>query len=86
MRRREFIKVMGGAAAAWPVAARAQQPERMRRVGALMSQGADDAAAQVRHAAFLQGLQQSGWKSVGTFALIHAGPELLALSVCASLR
>ena len=63
MRRREFIKVMGGAAAAmWPVAARAQQPERMRRVGALMSQGADDAAAQVRYAAFLQGLQQSGWE------------------------
>ena len=62
MKRREFITLLGGAAAAWPVAARAQQPERVRRVGALMSQGADDAAAQVRYAAFLQGLQQSGWE------------------------
>jgi putative ABC transport system substrate-binding protein len=62
MRRREFITLVGGAAAAWPFAARAQQPERMRRVGALMSQGADDAHAQVRYAAFLQGLQQFGWE------------------------
>jgi putative ABC transport system substrate-binding protein len=62
MRRREFISLLGGAAAAWPLAARAQQQERMRRVGALMSQGASDEVAQVRYAAFLQGLQHSGWE------------------------
>ena len=62
MRRREFITLLGGAAAAWPLAARAQQPERMRRIGVLMSAGAADAVTQVRYAAFLQGLQQSGWE------------------------
>jgi putative tryptophan/tyrosine transport system substrate-binding protein len=63
MRRREFIAVLGGAAA-WPVVARAQQPERMRRVGVLMNTAADDPVGQSRIAAFLQGLQQLGW-SVG---------------------
>jgi len=61
MRRREFITLLGGAAAAWPLAARAQQPERVRRIGVLMNQAADDAAAQVLIAAFMQALQQSGW-------------------------
>ena len=61
MKRRAFITLLGGAAA-WPLAARAQQDGRMRRVGVLMSQSADDAVAQVRYAAFLQGLQQSGWE------------------------
>jgi putative tryptophan/tyrosine transport system substrate-binding protein len=63
MRRREFITLLGGAAA-WPVAARAQQGERMRRVGVLMNTAADDPIGQTRIAAFLQGLQQLGW-SVG---------------------
>jgi putative tryptophan/tyrosine transport system substrate-binding protein len=62
LKRREFITLLGGAAAAWPLAARAQQGERVRRIGVLMSAGADDAVAQVRYAAFLQGLQQSGWE------------------------
>src|SRR5260370_5778282 len=61
MRRREFIALLGGAAAAWPRAARAQQPKRMRRVGALMAYAADDPQVQERNAAFLQGLQQLGW-------------------------
>ena len=60
MRRREFIGLVGGAAA-WPVAARAQQPERMRRIGILLPATADDAGMQARIAAFHQGLEQSGW-------------------------
>jgi putative ABC transport system substrate-binding protein len=58
--RREFITLLGGAAA-WPLAARAQQPSGMRRVGVLMSTAADDPEGQARIAAFHQGLQQLGW-------------------------
>jgi putative tryptophan/tyrosine transport system substrate-binding protein len=61
VRRREFITLLGGAAAAWPVTARAQQREKMRRVGVLMPLPADDPVVQARVAAFAQGLQQSGW-------------------------
>ena len=60
MSRRAFISLLGGAAAAWPLAARAEQPERMRRVGVLMST-ADDHEGQARLAAFVQGLQTLGW-------------------------
>ena len=62
MKRRELITLLGGAAVAWPLAARAQQPERMRRIGVLTTgAGADDPDGQARSAAFLQGLQQLGW-------------------------
>ena len=65
MRRRDFITLFGGAAIApamlWPRAARAQQPQRMRRIGVLMPRAADDPEGQARIAAFLQGLQQLGW-------------------------
>jgi len=59
-RRREFITLIGGAAA-WPLAVRAQQGERVRRVGVLMNLAADDPEGQTRIVAFVQGLQQSGW-------------------------
>jgi ABC-type uncharacterized transport system substrate-binding protein len=60
MRRREFITLLGGATT-WPLAARAQQPERMRRIGVLDTLAADDPEASVRHGAFMQGLQEMGW-------------------------
>jgi len=61
MKRRQFITLLGGAATAWPLAARAQQGERTRRVGVLMNLAADDPEGQTRIVAFVQGLQQSGW-------------------------
>jgi putative ABC transport system substrate-binding protein len=61
VRRREFITLLGGAAAGWPLAARAQQPERMRRVGVLLNTAADDMVFQARVGAFLQGLALLGW-------------------------
>ncbi len=61
MRRREFVTALGGTVAAWPLAARAQRPEPIRRVGVLMSTAEDDAESKARIAAFLHGLQQSGW-------------------------
>ena len=60
MRRRAFIAALGGAAA-WPLVARAQQPERVRRIGVLMTLAATDAESQARLAAFWQGLQEYGW-------------------------
>jgi putative ABC transport system substrate-binding protein len=61
VKRREFITLLGGAAAAWPLAARAQQRERMRRIGLLLNLGSDDQEGQTRNAAFLQALQELGW-------------------------
>ena len=60
MRRREFISLIGGAAA-WPLAAQAQQLERMRRIGVLMAYGEGDAEGQSFTAAFVHGLQELGW-------------------------
>ena len=61
MERREFIRLLGGAAVAWPLAAPAQPRDRVCRVGVLMGLTAEDPEAQARLAAFAQGLQQSGW-------------------------
>jgi putative ABC transport system substrate-binding protein len=67
--RRKFIAVLGGAAATWPLAARAQQPERMRRIGVLFGAGADDPVTQAFYAALLQGLQQLGWTEGRNFRI-----------------
>src|SRR5262245_44543792 len=63
MRRRDFITLLGGAAA-WPLTGRAQQGERVRRIGVFINQAADDPQSQLRITAFAQGLQELGW-SVG---------------------
>jgi putative ABC transport system substrate-binding protein len=61
MRRRDFIRAISSAVAAWPIAARAQQPERVRRIGVLMPGTADDAELKARIGAFQQGLRELGW-------------------------
>jgi putative ABC transport system substrate-binding protein len=69
LKRREFITLLGGAAVVWPLTARAQQPQRMRRIGVLMNQAADDPEAPARVAALAQGLGELGW-NVGRNVMI----------------
>src|SRR5262245_61842406 len=64
MKRRQFVTPLGGSVATWPLAAHAEQPERMRRVGVLLNLAADDPEALTRIAAFAQGLADLGW-SIG---------------------
>ena len=61
IRRREFITLVGGATVAWPLAARSQQPERMRRIGMLQTLAADDPEGHTRNAAFFRELERLGW-------------------------
>ena len=61
MRRRDFIKVIAGAAAAWPLTARAQQGDRVRQVGWLIPRETNDTEGQARVTAFRQGLRDLGW-------------------------
>jgi putative ABC transport system substrate-binding protein len=70
MRRREFITLLGGASAVWPLAAVAQQRDKMRRVGVLLSAAADDTVFQTRIGAFLQALALLGW-TIGRNLLIE---------------
>ena len=91
MKRREFITLLGGAAMAWPLAARAQQPERTRRIGVLINLAADDPEGHARITAFAQGLQEAGWTTgrnvridyrwggAGADAMAKYAAELVAL-------
>jgi putative ABC transport system substrate-binding protein len=71
IRRREFITLLGGAAAAWPLPARAQQGERVRRIGVLLPQDQDSPVGQARIAALLQELRQLGWTGRNARIDIH---------------
>src|SRR5262245_38069802 len=70
-RRREFITLIGGAAAAWPLAARAQQGERVRRIGMLTNLAENDPEERRRMAAFLQALQKLGWRDDDNVRIDH---------------
>src|SRR5258708_11070997 len=61
MKRRQFVTLLGGAAVAWPLGARAQQPDEMRRIGALMGYAESDLEAQACVTAFVQGFKELGW-------------------------
>jgi putative ABC transport system substrate-binding protein len=97
MRRRKFITLLGGAAAAWPLSAWVQQSERMRRIGMLESLKADDKEAQARISAFAQGLKELGWTEGRNVQIdVRFGPdnatlrkhaaEMVALAPDASLQ
>jgi ABC-type uncharacterized transport system substrate-binding protein len=71
MRRRDFMSLIGSAAAAWPLAARAQQPDRMRRIGLLSAGTADEPANKPRIAAFLLGLKELGWTDGRNLQIVY---------------
>ena len=78
-RRREFITLLGGAAAAWPVAARAQQSERVRRIGVFIDLAEGDLEGQARVAALKRGLQDLGWIEGRTCGSNTAGQRVKQL-------
>jgi putative ABC transport system substrate-binding protein len=69
MKRREFIALLGGAAASWPLTAQAHQPDRVRRLGVLMSTNENDPVGQTRVAAFREGLAELGWREGNNLAI-----------------
>ncbi len=69
MRRREFIKLLGGTAAAWPFAARRSKADRVRRIGALMNIAESDPQSRIWAAAFERGLAEQGWKLGGNLQI-----------------
>src|SRR6185436_14827252 len=71
MRRRQFITLLAGTAAGWPLTAYAQQAERVRRIGVLMTTTADEPDTKVRVTAFLQGLQAFGWTDGRNVQIIY---------------
>src|SRR5262245_64529952 len=91
MRRRDFIKAIAGTATVWPLVGRAQQRERMRRIGVLMNLAADDTEGQARLSAFVQALSDLGWKNASNVQIDtcwgagdadrfhHCAAELVAL-------
>ena len=89
MKRRDFIALLGGAAAAWPLAARAQQGGRMRRVGVLIQFSESDPEGQARIAAFREELQKLGWSIGGNLQIDYrwaASNEERARSADENLR
>ncbi len=80
MRRRQFLGLLGGAAA-WPLAARAQQGERVRRIGVLLPAAADDAEFQARVGAFLQALCNWAGSSAATCGSTFAGPRAMPTDI-----
>src|SRR5438477_1697203 len=75
MLRREFMTLVTGAAAAWPLAARAQQPERVRRIGVLYSLAEDDPESVIRRAALEKGLKEFGWINGGNIRIDYRWAE-----------
>ena len=92
MRRREFITLLGGAATVWPLAARAQQADQVRRIGVLVAYAEDDPEMKARLAAFRQGLEKLGWLEGRTiridirFAPAGAGQEQLRAQELVALK
>src|SRR5215831_15975839 len=86
LKRRTFITLIGGGAVAWPLAARAQQLERMRRIGVLMSTTANDPEGQARIAAFVQGLQQVDWIAGRNRGSIIAGRQAMTPTLANTRR
>jgi putative ABC transport system substrate-binding protein len=86
IRRRKFITLLGGAAAC-PLAAHAQQPQRIPRIGVLMNFAADDLEGQARITAFLQALRQTGWaETAATYASTPAGPPAIPTTFAITRR
>src|SRR5262245_51552818 len=86
MNRREFITLLGGAAAAWPLAARAQQHDRVRRIGVLLPYHDRDPEGLANLAAFRKSLQELGWAEGRKFGSIIAGPQATASGLALTRR